>query len=148
MKKFYALVILICSFTFTAIGQVIISIDNSAPDDAAMLDVKSSDRGLLPPRMTFEQRNSIQNPVEGLMVFCMNCAQNGTGVLSMYQGGKWINISGNCPAPNQPAAATHVPDLTQIVWNWNPVPGATGYKWSAIKSFSTATDMGTNTSKT
>ena len=44
MRKFYALVMLIC-ITSTAIGQVSISNDNSGPDPSAMLDVKSTDRG-------------------------------------------------------------------------------------------------------
>jgi hypothetical protein len=37
---------------------------------------------------------------------------------------------------------------TQIVWNWNPVLNATGYKWNITNDYGTATDMGTNTSKT
>ena len=43
---------------------------------------------------------------------------------------------------NPPAAGVHVPSLTQIVWKWNSVAGATGYKWSTTNDFTTAIDMG------
>jgi hypothetical protein len=47
-----------------------------------------------------------------------------------------------------PVASTHVPSQTQIVWNWNSVTGATGYKWSTSNNYSSATDMGTALTKT
>jgi hypothetical protein len=37
---------------------------------------------------------------------------------------------------------------TQIVWNWDTVSDATGYKWSAVNNYDGATDMGTATTKT
>lgn len=50
------------------------------------------------------------------------------------------------PAP--PAAGTHIPSETQIVWNWNTVTGAAGYKWGTTNDYASAIDMGTATSKT
>ncbi|MBU0489439.1 MAG: hypothetical protein KKD31_15960, partial [Bacteroidetes bacterium] len=50
--------------------------------------------------------------------------------------------------PSVPTAATHTPSETQIVWNWNTVAGATGYKWSTTNNYATATNMGTSTTKT
>ena len=47
-----------------------------------------------------------------------------------------------------PTAGTHTPSQTQLVWNWNTVSGATGYKWSATNLYSSATDMGTAVTKT
>jgi uncharacterized protein (TIGR02145 family) len=41
-----------------------------------------------------------------------------------------------------------VPDSTQITWNWEGSPGATGYKWNTIDDYATATDMLTATTKT
>ncbi len=49
---------------------------------------------------------------------------------------------------NAPAAAAQVPSPSQIVWNWNAVPGATGYKWSASDNYTTAIDLGTSLTKT
>lgn len=48
---------------------VAINSDNSAPDPSAMLDVKSTTRGLLCPRMTLAQRNAIANPATGLTIY-------------------------------------------------------------------------------
>jgi len=48
---------------------VAINSDNSAPDPSAMLDVKSTTKGLLAPRMTQAQRNAIANPATGLTIF-------------------------------------------------------------------------------
>jgi len=52
------------------------------------------------------------------------------------------------PVPAAPVAGTHIPSPTQIVWNWNAVAGATGYKWNSIPDYSTATDMGAITTYT
>ncbi|GAB4377118.1 MAG: hypothetical protein Kow0075_05130 [Salibacteraceae bacterium] len=46
-----------------------INSDGSLPDSTAMLDIKSTKRGLLIPRMTVAQRLSIANPAQGLIVF-------------------------------------------------------------------------------
>jgi len=52
------------------------------------------------------------------------------------------------PLPATPTAETHSQSATQIVWNWNVVQGAMGYKFNTVNDFSTATDMGTATTKT
>ena len=46
-----------------------IGIGTNTPATSAALEVKDSSRGILIPRMTLLQRNNIQNPAEGLMVF-------------------------------------------------------------------------------
>jgi hypothetical protein len=130
-----------------SMAQVGINADNSTPDPSAMLDVKSQVKGMLPPRMTFAQRNAIQNPVEGLMVYCTNCNADGTGILSMFQAGKWQNFSWSCTNPVTPATGTHSASMTQVTWNWNTVPIATGYKWNTVDDWVTATDMTTATSR-
>jgi hypothetical protein len=52
-----------------AIAQVAITTDASLPDPSAMLDIKSTTRGLLVPRMTQAQRNAIANPAHSLMIY-------------------------------------------------------------------------------
>ncbi len=130
-------------------AQVGINNNNSAPNPSAALDVNFNDKGFLPPRMTFEQRNAIQNPAEGLMVYCTNCKPDGTGTVTIFQGGKWMNLCYlNCDLPNTPLPGTQFPSETQIIWNWNSVPAATGYKWNTTNSYSTAVDLGDSLSKT
>ncbi len=130
--------------TIRTYAQVGVNDDNSAADPSAGLDVKFTNKGVLMPRLTFDQRNAIQYPAEGLMVYCTNCKQDGTGVISIFQGGLWKNVT-DCLEPDQPEEGIHLLTETQITWNWNPVPGATGYKWNTTDDFNTASDMGTNT---
>ncbi|MEA2097420.1 MAG: hypothetical protein U9P73_12120, partial [Candidatus Cloacimonadota bacterium] len=42
--------------------SVVINSDGSSPDGSAMLDVKSTDKGFLAPRMTETQRDAISSP--------------------------------------------------------------------------------------
>jgi len=46
-----------------------INSDGSTPDASAMLDIKSTSKGLLIPRMTLAQRNSISSPASGLLIY-------------------------------------------------------------------------------
>ncbi|MFH1120704.1 MAG: tail fiber domain-containing protein [Bacteroidota bacterium] len=53
-------------------AQVAINSDNSNPDPSAMLDIKSTSKGLLLPRITLAQRNAIASPANGLMIYQTN----------------------------------------------------------------------------
>ena len=55
-----------------------------------MLDVKSSSKGFLPPRMTSTQRTAITSPATGLVVFQTD-AQSG---LYYYTGTEWAPVAG------------------------------------------------------
>lgn len=50
-------------------AQVAINTDNSTPDASAMLDISSTNKGLLIPRMSTTERENIASPAEGLLVF-------------------------------------------------------------------------------
>ena len=50
-------------------AQVGINSDASNPDASAMLDIKSTTKGVLVPRMTTAQRNNIASPADGLLIF-------------------------------------------------------------------------------
>jgi len=67
MKNIFYILFLVLSISVNA--QVAINIDGTAPDNSAMLDVKSTSKGFLLPRMTRTQRNAIANPATGLMIF-------------------------------------------------------------------------------
>ena len=83
---FLTVLILICTLSH---AQVSINNDGSDPDPSAMLDVKSSDKGFLPPRLTRAQRDAIANPAEGLVIY------NTTNkTLDIYDGTRWGTISG------------------------------------------------------
>ncbi len=63
------LVLTLLLFYFTSYSQVAINTDGSQPDGSAILDVKSTSKGMLIPRMTTAQRNAISSPAQGLMVY-------------------------------------------------------------------------------
>ena len=73
MKIFSILLftILICNINLHAQG---VGINNTAtaPDASAMLDVSSTTKGFLPPRMTLSQRNLINQPATGIIIYQTN----------------------------------------------------------------------------
>ncbi|MCX6305459.1 MAG: hypothetical protein NT040_10870 [Bacteroidetes bacterium] len=144
MKNHFVLTALLICISITLMAQVGINSDNSLPDGSAMLDVKSSTKGVLLPRLTYDQRNAINTPAEGLMVFCTDCGVNGT--LSVYSNNVWRTFS-PCISP-MPVPAPNTITPGQITWNWVPASGAMGYKWGSSMSYSSATDLADNTSTT
>ncbi len=69
-------------------AQVGISTDGSSPDGSAMLDVKSTTKGMLVPRMTTTQQTAISIPATGLLVF-----DKTTGGFWFYNGTIWEDLS-------------------------------------------------------
>lgn len=66
-RVFFAAIIIISCYTLSA--QIGINTDGNAPDTSAMLDVQSETSGLLVPRMSEAQREAINGPATGLLVF-------------------------------------------------------------------------------
>jgi uncharacterized protein (TIGR02145 family) len=89
MKTFLLTGFIVCTFATTTMSQVSISHDGSNPDPTAMLEIKSTDKGFLPPRLTTEQRNSITTPAEGLLIF-----NTTTGCIDYFLGGSWKSLGG------------------------------------------------------
>jgi uncharacterized protein (TIGR02145 family) len=79
MKKIFLLVSIFATVATTA-QSVGINADGSAANTSAMLDVSSTTKGLLPPRMTTPQRDAISSPATGLVIF--NTTTNGLEVKS------------------------------------------------------------------
>ena len=80
-------------------SQVAINADGSKPVNSAILDVKSGNKGFLPPRMTRLEMNAIPNPANGLIVYCTDCASNGSGTLSLYIAGTWVRLNAGFMEP-------------------------------------------------
>ncbi len=66
MRTLYLSIVLVCCWKQTLAQGVGINNDASAPDNSAMLDVKSTEKGLLIPRMTLAQRGAIAAPRQWL----------------------------------------------------------------------------------
>lgn len=63
-----------------------VGINTSTPNSSSLLEVSSSSKGLLIPRMTTTQRNSISSPSEGLQVY-----DTDTKTVWVYNGSIWIS---------------------------------------------------------
>ena len=73
-----------------SIAQVGINSTNTQPASDAMLDVSSTDKGLLIPRMTEAERDQISAASNGLMVYLTDLE-----LFSYYDGSEWKVIGSN-----------------------------------------------------
>jgi hypothetical protein len=60
----------------------------SSPSSSSIVDLTSSSKGFLPPRMTESQRNSISSPTIGLMVY----QTNGSDGVYVYKASGWVQM--------------------------------------------------------
>jgi len=88
MKNFIKMFLAACLLMVFAFGvnaqSVGINATGDAPNGSAMLDVSSTTKGFLPPRMTTAQRNLIPTPVEGLAIY-----NTDEKTLNIYNGTSW-----------------------------------------------------------
>src|SRR5204863_426650 len=64
-----------------------VGIGITSPSSSSMLDISSTTKGMLMPRMTSAQRTAISSPVSGLLVF-----DTDTKTLWAYDGTAWKNL--------------------------------------------------------
>ncbi|MBL4704843.1 MAG: hypothetical protein JKY54_09995, partial [Flavobacteriales bacterium] len=69
MMKLVTIFFALCIGLSLNAQNVGINTDGSTPDGSAMLDIKSTSKGLLIPRLTAAQRTAISLPATGLLVF-------------------------------------------------------------------------------
>ncbi len=85
MRRIIFFILFFISYSFSA--QVAINNDGSGPDTSAMLDVKSTDKGMLIPRMTASERDNISNPATGLTVYVTD-----DNSFYYFDGTSWIRL--------------------------------------------------------
>lgn len=83
------LLFLLLAPAFAGAQAISINTDGSNPDPSAILDVKSTGKGVLVPRMTTAQRTLIASPATGLLVF-----DTDTGGFWFFNGTAWTNLAG------------------------------------------------------
>ncbi len=86
MKKTIYILTLLCAATST---QAQVGIGITTPDASSVLDVSSTTKGLLAPRMTTAQRDAITSPATGLQIYNTDNA-----ALETFTGttGKWFTL--------------------------------------------------------
>ena len=86
MKNIFTLLaaVLLTATTYAQIG-----INTETPDASAALDITSTTKGLLPPRMTTAERDAISSPAIGLMIY----QTDGTVGFYYYNGSSWAEVA-------------------------------------------------------
>lgn len=69
MKQPSVIFFMLLMLSLSGFSQVAVNATGSEPDASAMLDVSSTDKGVLIPRLTTTQRTGISDPANGLIVF-------------------------------------------------------------------------------
>lgn len=87
LKLLLSSIILIVSYSLSA--QMAVTTDGSSADGSAMLEVKSTNKGFLPPRMTVVQRDAISSPATGLLIY----QTDGTTGFWCYNGSNWVQLT-------------------------------------------------------
>jgi len=87
------IIVFFISVTFQAVAQV--GIGTLSPDGSAMLEVNSTEKGMLAPRMTSAQRIAISNPAKGLLVF-----DTDINVFYFYDGTNWTALKAEIKRSN------------------------------------------------
>jgi uncharacterized protein (TIGR02145 family) len=109
-----------------------VGVGTNQPDSSAVLDLESNDKGFLPPRMTESQRDAIDNPATGLLIF-----NTTTNCINVYKLGAWYEFCGTCMEPPQPEFGYEFPacenGLLQLYAN---NLGGAELHWSGPNGFS------------
>ena len=84
----FILLIVNCFFINTANAQIAINSDGSISDASAMLDVSSTSKGILIPRMTTAERTAIASPSTSLLVY-----DTDEGTYWYYENNQWNEIA-------------------------------------------------------
>jgi len=117
--------------------------DSVAADSKSLLDIKSTTKGVLFPRMTTTQMNAISSPTTGLMIW-----NTTAGTLYQYTGSAWAPLDGY---PSQSGNSGKYLTTNGTVTSWATVdalPSQTGNSGKLLTtngtsaSWLTATDVG------
>lgn len=129
---------------FNTTGKV--GIGTSSPDASAILDISSTTKGVLIPRMTAAQKAAISGPTTGLLIYQTDAPSD----FYYYNGSSWISLR----EPNWTSAGT----IQSVGWNATttaPTIGTTAvndysYKqigsktWKCQLTFSAGSTTGAN----
>lgn len=103
MRHIVTFLVLLFLARISVYALVAVNMDGSSQDNSAMLDVKSTTKGILMSRMTLSQRNAIASLAAGLMIyqtdnspgFYFNSGTSGNPVWAMVGSGSGWNLTGN-----------------------------------------------------
>jgi len=104
-----------------------IGAESFAPEQSAGLELRFTDKGFLPPRMTTEERDNIENIANGLLIFNIS-----TGCPNYFFNGLWFELCGLCvPQAFANAGANQENIVGQVTLSANEPQNGTGI-WTII----------------
>lgn len=68
-----------------------VGVGTATPDASAIMELESTSKGFLPPRMTEAQMDAIVSPATGLIVYCLDCSEP---CLYVYDSSAWKALCG------------------------------------------------------
>ena len=154
-----------------AFSQVSVGSSVAAPDPSAMLEVKSADKGFLPPRVALSETSSaapVISPATGLLIYNTAIAGNspnnvtpgyyywnGTGWISVaylqgvdpgemfyWSGSQWLLIPAGSPGQLLQMSLTNIPTWSGAEYSTLTTTAASGVTNTAATSGSTITSDG------
>lgn len=84
MKKTFLTILVLVS----SLGQAQVGIGTTSPDASSILDLSSTNKGLLLPRLTTSQRDAVATPIAGLMIF-----NTTTNKINIFVGAGWDEMN-------------------------------------------------------
>ena len=145
MRKLLLLLLLFSySTAFCQTPGVSITATGVKPDASAILDVSSTNKGSLIPRMSKAQRDAISNPTLGLQIY-----DTTTRCFEAYGYGSWQTLSCLCTgAPSAPGAITGTGSVcahaTNLVFSVPLVLNVTSYVWTVPSDATIIAGQGSN----
>lgn len=135
MKQFYTFLAAVL-FTATTFAQV--GINTETPDASAALDIASTTKGLLIPRMTNAQRQAISNPAAGLQVFVTDFDG---GRFMFYDGTEWGTLVFTEKRPNAPTVGTATAGFGQATVSFTAPSSNGGFTITSYTATSSPGDI-------
>jgi hypothetical protein len=126
---FFVFILLLSTISFSQVG-----IGTASPSASSLLDITATDAGLLIPRMLQSERDAIQDPATGLMVY----QTNNTPGFYYYDGSGWI-ATGSVASGTMTQALYQ--DLTQAVKVTNTLTGDLNTATETVFSYFTTSNL-------
>ncbi len=89
LSRLCILALFIVFICFSVVSQNV-GINTTTPDESALLELQSTEQGFLPPRLTTLQRDAIDSPATGLIIYNLT-----ESCINYFDGIQWLSLCGS-----------------------------------------------------